>query len=273
MRLGQYDEAEGLLRSSVNIVERAFGPRDARLIGPLSSLGILREERGDYREAEALQRRALAIGRARLGNENTDVMSMLGNLAELLQDEGKFTEAEKLMRQELEFDRKRVGNDQPDVAFDLNNLGRLMLVTGNFRASEPLLRAAVDILRRKNNPYLFAVMGNLGELTTKEGNPAGAEPMLAEALAYGLRTVGEQSSDVARVRIKYAACLVRLNKYPAAEEQLLAAWPVVEGSLGSQNPITRQAIRMLIDLYRAWGKQDRARAWESRRKRSAAAVW
>ena len=258
LRLGRYEEAEDLLRAAIRILEGTLGPDDTGLVAALNSLGILRQERGDFKEAESLQSRALAIQRKKRGDLDRDVLSIQSNLALLYQEMGRYGEAEELMRRLLESERKLWGSGNVNVAIDLNNLGNLLLKTGNTKESEPLLREAMDILQKQNQPYLAVTMGNLGEVLTRKGDPAAAEPILEEALAKGLKAFGDQNQDVAKLRVKYGACLIELKKFDQAEEEFLAAFPVLRDSLGAQSEAAQAVIGRLVDLYEAWGKEEGA---------------
>lgn len=256
LRLGRYEEAEKLLRAALKILEGSLGGEHPDIAATLNSLGVLRQERGDFKEAESLQSRALAILRKKYGDQNQDVLSTQSNLALLCQDMGRNEEAAKLMRKTLASDRKILGNQHSNVASDLANLGNLLLKSGNYAESEPLLREAESILLKNNHPWLCLVRGNIGELLMKKGDAAAAEPVLAEALATGQRVFGDQNQDVAKIRSKYGACLIQLKKHDLAEEQLLAAFPVLRDSLGQQNDATQTVIRRLAELYEAWGKAE-----------------
>jgi Tfp pilus assembly protein PilF len=257
LRLGRYEEAEELLRAAVKILDGTPGDPQG-LVSALNSLGILRQERGDLKEAESLQSRALSILREKKGDLDQDVLSIQSNLALLYQDMGSYEEAAKLMRQTLESDRRLWGNEHVSVAMDLNNLGNLLLKKGDYQESEPLLREAVDILKKQDRPELSIVMGNLGDLITRKGDPAAAESIFAEARTMGLRVFGDQNQDVAKLRSKYGGCLIQLKKYDQAEGELLAAFPVLRDSLGVQNEATQVVIARLIELYEAWGKEEKA---------------
>jgi tetratricopeptide (TPR) repeat protein len=263
LRLGHYEEAEKLMRSALKIMEETFGPNYPDLAALLNSLGVLRQERGDYEEAESFYRRALAIKRKELGDENEDVLNIRSNLALLLQEKGMMEEAEKLFREILATDRKLLGREHLNVAADLNNLGNLLLKEGKYTESEQLLREAMAILKKNNHPWLSINMGNLAELLYKKGEDGAAEPIFAEALSIGLKDFGDKNQDVAKLRGKYGACLIKLKKYEMAEEQLLAALPILENSLGQQNEATQKVIRLLVDLYEAWGKEDKAGQYRS----------
>jgi len=264
LRLGYYQEAETLLRAALRILEATLGRDDLSIASTLNSLGILRQERGDYAEAEALQSRALAILRNKHGDEDVSVLSSQSNLALLLQDMGKYDEAEDLMRRTLAADRKLLGKDNVNVAIDLSNLGNLLMRTGNYVDSEPMLREAESILKKHDYPGLYMVTANIGHLLLKKGDAITAEPILADALEMGLKTSGEQSQDVAKVRGKYGACLIQLKKFDKAEEQLLTALPVLEKSLGSGDRTTQSVIQSLRELYEAWGRSEKAAAWKAK---------
>jgi tetratricopeptide (TPR) repeat protein len=264
LRLGHYEEAETLMRSALRGLEETLDRDHPDLVPSLNSLGVLRQERGDYPEAEALQRRALAIQRKAFGDENPGVLSIQSNLALLLQDLGKNEEAADLMRRNLAADRKIWGSGHLNVGIDLNNLGNLLAKIGKAEDGEPLLREAVAILKKENHPALFTIMANLGELISKKGDPTAAESVLAEAVTMGLKAMGDQNQDVAKARSKYGACLILLKKYDRAEEELRAALPIFEQSLGPQNEGTQGVIRSLVELYQVWGKEDQARAFRAR---------
>jgi serine/threonine protein kinase/Tfp pilus assembly protein PilF len=264
LRLGHYEEAETLLRSALRILEETLGRNHPDLVPALNSLGVLRQERGDYAEAESLQSRALAIQRKKYGDENPDVLSIQSNLALLLQDMGKNDEAANLMRQNLAADRKIWGSGHLNVGIDLNNLGNLLLKSGKYDESEPLLREAAAIFKKENHPALFVIMANLGDLISKNGDAMAAESILTEAVAMGLKNMGDQNQDVAKARGKYGACLIQMKKYDRAEEELLAALPILENSLGPQDEGTQRVIRLLAELYKAWGKEDKARSYQAR---------
>jgi len=259
LRLGHYEEAERLLRSSLKMWQDLHGPDPPILAEPLTSLGVLRHERGDYKEAESLYRKALEIKRKQhRGDENEAVMAILSNLAILLQDKGDFAAAEPLFRKILEIDRKLWGKEHLYVAVDLNNLGNILRDKGDYESSEPLLREAVGILRKKQHPWLSIGLSNLGELLNKKGNYKAAEPIFIEALSIGLEGLGDKNQDVAKLRTRYGECLINLNRFDKAEEQLLEALPILQNSLGKQNERTQQTVRLIIELYETWSKKDEA---------------
>lgn len=258
LRLGQYKEAEALMRSALKMLQDTLGNEHKELASPLTSLAVLRQELGDYSEAESLYRQALAIARKSLGDENPDVSAIQSNLALLLQDKGDLAGAEPLMRRALEVDRKQFGNDSLNVAFDLNNLWRLLFEKGDYAASEPLLREALLILRKFQHPWLAVSLGNFGELLYAKGDYSAAEQIMAEGLAIGLDRLGDKNQDVAVLRSKYGGCLLKQQRFDKAEEELLAALPILRSTLGDRDKRTQKTLRFLTELYEASGKQNKA---------------
>jgi serine/threonine protein kinase/Tfp pilus assembly protein PilF len=258
LRLGRYDKAEALLKESLQIYQQQLGPDDPKLIAPLNSLAILKQERGGYREAENYFRRALALGIRKYGEENSDVSGILCNLALLLQEQGNLSAAEPLMRKNLQLDRKLFGEQNPSVAVDLNNLGRLLLEKKEYEEGTRVFEEARSIFQKEQNAGLAICMGNQGELLIAQGDYQKAEAVLAEALGLGLKQLGERSQDVAKIRAKYGSCLIKQRNYDRAEEQLGIAFALLQGDLGMQDKWTQRVIRYLVELYDARGDQRKA---------------
>ncbi|KAA0252057.1 MAG: serine/threonine protein kinase [Acidobacteria bacterium] len=267
LRLGDYEAAEPMLRASVEAWRKVPGPDGALVVEPLSALGVLRQERGDLEGAEALCREALAVKRRYRTEPDADEMGILSNLAQLKLDQGKLSEAEPLMRQVLDFERRTLGPEHPNVALDLTNLGAVLNRQRRFAEAEPLLVEAVRLLRAEGNPLAAMALGNLGEALSESGRPAEAEPVLREATGLGVRSFGERNQDVAKVRVKYAACLLSLGRAKPAEEQLLAALPVFRETLGDGSDWTRRTAGLLVRLHDGAGRAaeaDRYRALAAR---------
>ena len=254
------EKTKGQLRSAIRLLTGRQAEDHPDLAAVLNALAILRQERGDLAEAEALLRRSLAVTRRlRTGREpGQDETDILSNLALLLQDKNELGEAEGLMREILSNDRRALGPGHVNVGIDLNNLGLLLVRQGRFAESEPFLRDAIGIFEKADHAGLVLALGNLGEALTGSGRYLEAEPVLARAVALGAPRLGKQNQDLAKLRVKYGACLLGLKRYAAAEEQARAALPVLRASLGDRHEWTQRTVRLLISVYEAWGKPDKA---------------
>ncbi|MDH4196835.1 MAG: tetratricopeptide repeat protein, partial [Candidatus Aminicenantes bacterium] len=258
LRLGYYDQAEPLLRSSLKMCETLFGPDSPKVSAPLSALAILRQERGDLAEAETLIRRGLEIKVKQEGEESANAANLMNNLALLLEEKGDLAEAERLYRRVLEIDRKVHGERDLNVGIDLNNLGVALGKRGDFTAGEAALREAVAIFRENNHPWLGVLLGNLGDLLTHKGDPSAALPFFEEGLPLGLKSLGEKNQDLAKLRYKYGLCLTRLGRYAEAESELRAGYDVLRATMPLESYWVQRAVAAFVELYAAWGKAGRA---------------
>jgi len=258
LRLGYYDEAEPLLRSSLKMCETLFGRDSPKVSAPLSALAILRQERGDLAEAETLTRRGLEIKLRQEGEESANAANLMNNLALLLEEKGDFAEAEQLYRRILAIDRKIHGERDLNVGIDLNNLGVALGKRDDFAAGEAALREAVAIFREKNHPWLGVILGNLGDLLTLKGDPAAALPFFEEGLPLGLKSLGEKNQDLAKLRYKYGLCLTKLGKYAEAEKELLTGFEVLRATMPLESHWVQRSVAAFVELYTAWGKSGRA---------------
>jgi eukaryotic-like serine/threonine-protein kinase len=87
--LGLYDEAEGLLRESLEIRTRVLGNENPDVATSLDGLAKVLYRKNDYDGAEARYREALAMRRKLLGNEHPDVAETLNFLALVRDEKGR----------------------------------------------------------------------------------------------------------------------------------------------------------------------------------------
>jgi serine/threonine protein kinase/tetratricopeptide (TPR) repeat protein len=251
LRLGHYDRAEDMLRSSLRVARTVYSPDFPELAAPLTSLAVLLHDRGKFDDAEALYREALEIRQKHYGREDADVASILSNLGIVLQDKGDYEAAEPIFREILDIDRKLLGETDLNVAIDLNNLGNLLRNKGDYKASESYLREAISILQTHEHPWVSMAMSNLGDLMNRKGDYESAKPIFEEALAIGLAHLGDKNQDIAKLQSRYGKCLLKLGQYEEAEINLLRALPILMDTLGEHDARTQETIGLIIELYEA----------------------
>lgn len=258
LRLGHYVEAEKMFQSALNLAETVFDPDRLELANLHNSLAVLFHDLGNREAAESHYREALRITRLYEGVESEAAAGILSNLGLLMQDTGDLDSAEPHLREALEIDRELFGGDHINVAIDLNNLGRLMLTKGDAAAARENIERAVLILRQHDHPWLAVCLGNLGEAMMLQGANAEAERPLEEAVQIAISDLGERSLDASKIRIKYAACLMELDRFPEAEQQLLVVLENLESSVGSNHEEARKTVQLLADLYADTGRPEAA---------------
>jgi tetratricopeptide (TPR) repeat protein len=249
--LAEWTEAEPLMRRTLDIVEKSFGPQHPKVSAALNSLALLLEDTNRLAEAEPLLRRSLAIDERSPGSQTPEVAADLNNLAALLVATNRLAEAEPLMRRALAIDEKSFGLQDPRLAAPLANLASLLLATNRAAEAEPLLRRALAIDEKSFGPQHPKVAGdlsNLAPLLLVTNRAAEAEPLLRQALAIDEKSFGLQHPAVARDLNNLALLLRDTNRLTEAEPLLRRALAIDEKSLGPQHPTVARDLNNLALL-------------------------
>src|SRR5262249_55640790 len=141
------------------------------------------------------------------------------NFAMLLRDKGDYEEAEALYQQSQAMRRKLLGDGRPDVGVSLYSLAVLLYLKGEYAEAEKTERQAIDTYLKSLQPDHLRIF---------------------------------------RSRSHLGACLVKLERYREAEEQLLASYTWLKARRGDGHVDTQKTVSHLIELYESWGKPDKA---------------
>lgn len=188
--LGLHDQAEELLRESLEIRKQVLGSENPDVAASLHDLAKVLYRKNDYDGAEARYREALAMRRQLLGNEHPDVAETLNWLALVVNEKGDYDGAEALLREALAMRRRLFGNEHPDVAMTMNGLASVLEGKGDYAAAEVLVRDALGTLRKllgNDHPDVAYTLNVLGEVSSDAGKSAEAEEAFKESLEIGRR--------------------------------------------------------------------------------------
>ena len=253
---GRYAEAEAGFREAAALQVRTLGERHADTANTLNSLAQVLATVSRHDEAGELYHRALEITRERLGPRHHRVAAILNNLADLAQTRGDLDEAEALYEQAVAGLRAALGEGHIDVAVALHNLASLRRDRGDLRGAEAGFREAAEIARRRlgTEHTTVAVMAcSLAALLNQRGADDEAEAVVRPARRTLRRALpGDDPAVVAADRV-LAGILVGRGRFADAEPLLLAALEAAQSDEG-----TERARSALVDLYRAWGRPERA---------------
>jgi serine/threonine protein kinase/tetratricopeptide (TPR) repeat protein len=253
-------EAESLYRQALGMRRKLFGPEHPLVASCLMELGVILVKQGDSKEAETLSREALSMNRKLFGEGHPSVTLSLVYLAIVLKKLGKYDEAEQLLRQELAQQRQLFGENY-SFLITMRNLAKLLQDKGSYREAGALYREALIRGRKLSGDAHQSVGWNLHDLAVLlylEGQYAEAEKTERQAIDIFQKSFKPDQWWIRRSRSHLGACLVKLNRYPEAEEQLLPAYAGLKATFGEQNEDTRKTVSHLIELYEAWGKSEKA---------------
>jgi tetratricopeptide (TPR) repeat protein len=235
----RYELAEPILRRTLSLNEKAYGPNHPRVATSLNNLSQLLHDMGRLVEAELLLRRALEIGEQTLGPEHPIVATRLSNLATLLHDTNRLREAEPLLRRALAIDEQSLGADHPDVAIRLNNLAQLLMDTNRYDEAEPLFRRALRIEEDhygSEHPEVANTLINLAGLLDDTSRMTEGESLIRRALAIHETNYGPNHPSVANDLNSLASCLFEMRKFYEAEPLIRRSLAINEQSFGSTHP-------------------------------------
>jgi eukaryotic-like serine/threonine-protein kinase len=264
--LGQYTEAESLLRSALKLRVAATGRQTEAVAQTLSTLADILRSQKQWVEAESLSREALAIRQKRTGKESAETAQASDDLASALIGKGSYSEAEKLAEEGLRIRRRVFGNRSSEAAQSLQTIGTLRLEQGDYKRDGEVTSERLAILRGiygDASPQINTALADLATVRMYQGDLAGAEEMYREVIESSRRLFGEDSPFVAAGRLSLGQVLSARKKYREADELLRLAAESYRKSKGISDASTQKAIQARIDLYRSWGKKEEARALEA----------
>lgn len=219
---GRYNQAEQILRASLQNYIHLYGPDRPETILASNLLANVLLRKGGAAEAEALFRKDIDIERKEAQRGHLDVRTMayvLGDYGSML-DQRADKATEGYLREALQYASKLTGKDRAYVAMIDNDLGDVAYRSGNWNEAERLDRAAIDEYRRlPEGTYveMAATLSNLGAVLIKKGSYSQAEPFVREGLELRLKMLGNAHPDTAMSLFRLSDLLYKKGDYQNAE--------------------------------------------------------
>ena len=241
------------------------------------------------REGERLLREYLATGL-----EHPDTLWAADYLAISYHDAGRREEALKLREEVLALRRKVLGPEHRDTLLAMDNLAYAYRLERRFADAEPLYR---EHLQSQTTRYpatndivagaTYALAGLLHDWAWSERGASDkskaaerareAERLLRDCLATRAKTLGPESSRLARTRSRLGEALVaiavidstltaeaRLAQFTEAESLLLKAHEALRQHEPAEPKYKRDALERLVRLYEAWDKPEKLSEWQQK---------
>jgi tetratricopeptide (TPR) repeat protein len=131
---------------------------------------------------------------------------------------------------------------------------------GDLYGAEELHRTVLETRQRvpSKQKHIILSMRKLALVLIEEEKFTEAEDLLRESLNIAEQIFGEQSMDRLPHYRDYGRCLLEIKRYYEAEEQLTRAFDGYKAALGMEHMFTQECLRLLLELYEAWGKPEKA---------------
>jgi tetratricopeptide (TPR) repeat protein len=215
----RFDDAERMVRDSLEILKRKSGPNHPAVAAATHALGKVLEERGSYPEAIKVLDEAVRL-RSAPGVEQADLADSLLELANSHFYAGHYPEAEALDRRLIKMHREIYGERHPLVAEDLINLGAIQQELAHYKEAEEFDRQALEITQAFYGKDHYKTASNLtliARALLKQDRNDEAEELLNRALAIQESVFGKVHPRVASAVNEIGSVALARDRYDDAE--------------------------------------------------------
>ena len=199
--VGRFDDALRDYGRSRAMVEKIYGPHDARIARNLANVSEILAATGKYAEAESASRRALAIA-----EPNSSLAAQAANnLAQALRFEHHYEEAESLYRRAI-----AIWEGSPDAARARANLGGLYHDQGKEPRAVEQYTLALVALRNAVGPDSAEVAlleTRLADVRRAQGRFAESLRLYGSSMPLLEKSLGPQDPRLANVRTEFQRAL------------------------------------------------------------------
>jgi serine/threonine protein kinase/Tfp pilus assembly protein PilF len=253
--LGEYAEAERLLRSALETRVAAEGRETDRVADTLTALGGTLQVERKADESEKLLREALAIRQKRHGRESAEAAAGLNELARTIVAKGAYPEAEKLAKEGLAIRERISGVNSSDAAESHRTLCSLYTEQEDWKRALESCSRQVAIRRhlKDDGPQLGGALNDLAVSQTHLGNYDAAEKTFGEALAIHRRALGEDHPEFASGLENLGNIWYRKGEYAKTAEQLEKVLAIRRRALGDDAEPVGRTLANLGAVYMASG--------------------
>jgi len=244
--LGALDEAESMLRRSLETRRRLPAGAEAEVAASLNSLGQVLALRAVFDEADQAYQEALEIRRRFHGPGHPSIAETLTGYAYLKGLRGEFTTAEELLQEALQIRQETLGKEHVDVAHTLQELGFSYFDQGDYERAEALISEALAMRRRllgtDPHPQVASNLNNLALVAYTRGDAKKAEALFREALEMKRAMLPETNNEIAIGMNNLAILLHDQGELEAAEEMFVEVLDIQRRVLGDTH--TEVAVTM-----------------------------
>lgn len=259
--LGEYDNAESMLRESIRLFEEIDGSTARTTINARRNLGGVLADRGELDEAETVIRETLGLAESSLGEDQPEAIGARGDLARVFEERGELEQAETTLREALAAAREHLPAEDQLTLTILHNLATNLKSQGRLAEAEPMARESLATRRRvfgERHPETLYSINNLATLLARTGDIDEAEALLKECHTLRAEVLGPDHPSTLTAGQNLASIYVQAGRLDEAEPLMRAALVAWERDLGETNNRTLVAMNGLAYLLEERGKLDEA---------------
>ncbi len=260
-RLGQFEEAEELLRDSVERGRRELPPDSMETLSMEKALAIFLHDTGQLQESMAMI--SDVVARMRRDPETTTAayVDACIPLSTLLLELDRDDEAEVLLDELVTRTETELGEAHPLTIQALFNRAAL----DKKRGSNEVVDRYLDVLERsrrvhgEDHAITHSALRSHAQVLRDYGRWDEAEVILHQILRSCEARLGYENPQTLAAKQGLAQVWIRQGKHTEAEQALLEILPGLEQELGPRHVNTLDARLTLGSLYRRTGRFEEAR--------------
>ncbi|APR80730.1 TPR repeat protein [Minicystis rosea] len=239
-RLGDFAEAERLVRTAIAEAERAHGAASLPLASFHNGLGVLLRFAGRYREAASAYTRAEEI---RTAHGQATPAVHCHNLSGLAAAEGHYAMAEEHARRAIAL--REGDGDEGDMLLlggDLCGLGDALAGQDRHAEAEEAYRRALTLYARSprpQHPEVAYALHNLGDALVALGRRHEAERVYRDSIARKTAAFGGDHFEVAATLNNLAGLLSDEGRNEEARAASARALAIVQQRLSPDHPVRK----------------------------------
>lgn len=259
-KLGKFDQADSLLRSSLDERKRIFGPDHRRVAESLVALGLLRVDQAQWDDAERLVRDGLGMSKRNLPPNHPDIASATLALGKVLAGRGDYAHAIPMLEQVVQL-RSSPSTAPADFAAALTELANAHFYAGHYDDSDALNRRALAIYIGafgEHHPLVANALINLGSSQFDRGNYQEAERLERKALAITAAWYGKDHPETASTQTILGRALMFQGHYDEAVALFESTLAIQERIYGPVHPRVASALNELGGAALRRGNYDEA---------------
>jgi len=259
-------DAEKILRECLTICKGNLGMDNERTLISQNNLAVLLKDMGNWPAAEELLRECFDIRRSRPhGIEKEETLANLNNLCLVrLLLGANLDEAEKDLKDGVDAMARTHGPDYIHTLHLQYMLVRVYLEKGNYENAEKLGKENLKG-RKKNLQAGHESIGHslfaLGRAMAEQKKFGEAEPLLQEAAALFRQNYAQRKELIAAAEDWQGVCLVARKEFTEAAKLLEPSYNILKSDPRVPERHKEKARQHLIQLYKAWGKPEKAAAY------------
>ncbi len=237
-RLGQFEEAEQLYNTALDIRINIFGPEHQETVKLYNQFGLLYSDLGEFDRAEEILRRALDMTSDTYSITDPVRTETMTNLAYVLRRTGDYVNAEQMYRESYRNRVRNLGHEHPSTIENLSSIGVTLLNKGDYNGAKSILQ---DVLQLRLNtlgtshPDVAMSMNSLGAVLLNIGQFEVAEGYFRESLNIRTKLYGENHPKVALTMNNLGITLREQGYLDDAFYYMDKAFNIRKESLGEHN--------------------------------------